>query len=330
VQIIKNVNSINQMTYQTDIGRHDGDSWEELCHMCLKIRLREAYVEVPGSSGDFGIDGYTVNGEVYQCYCPERACSDKELYESQREKITKDIEKLNTYKTQLQQLFNGIKIKRWFLLTPKITNHNLIKHCNAKTNMIKDLALPFIDDDFMVLPLDYKHISGELETALNVLDYTTNSSEIIQKIDVPSRNIDEKDISNYKNDISKNEQTNNAKRKHTALFPKDGINREATIVKRVDRTVSYLLIGDSILKDWEVISQQHLEKFNKIVKLLESQVEELCELPAFDNQKQYNEIRAVVKNAIDAEFKALSEAMRMQLTERVIADWLLRCPLNFE
>lgn len=318
------------MTYQTDIGRYDGDSWEELCHMCLKIRLKEEYIEVPGSSGDYGIDGYTVNGEVYQCYCPERECSDKELYESQRDKVTKDIAKLDTYKSQLEKLFNGIKIKRWFLLTPKITDHNLIMHCNGKSNMIKGIGLAFIDSDFKVLPLDYKHISAELEAALNVLDYTTNSSEILQKIDVPPKDIDEKDISDYKNDISNNEQTNNAKRKHTALFPKDGKERDIILVKRVDRTVSNLLIGDSILKDWEVISQQHLEKFNKIVKLLETQVEELCELPAPDNQKQYNEIRAIVKKTIDAEFRALSETMKLQLTERVIADWLLRCPLNFE
>jgi len=318
------------MTFQTDIGRFDGDSWEELCHMCLSMRLQEKYIEVPGSSGDYGIDGYTVDGEVYQCYCPERECSDKDLYQSQRDKVTKDVIKLDNYKIDLGKLFNGIKIKRWFFLTPKITDHNLIMHCNVKTNMIKTLGLPFIDSDFKVLPLDYKHISSELEAALNVLNYTTNSSDIVQKIDVAAKEIDEKDISDYKADISNNEQTNNAKRKHNALFPKDGKDRDFLMVKRVDRTVSNLLIGDSILKNWEMISQQQLERFNRIVSILEKSVEEQCELPSENNLKQLSDIRETVKRAIDVEFKALSEVMRMQLIERVISDWLLRCPLNFE
>ena len=318
------------MTFQTDIGRHDGDSWEELCHMCLKIHFKGNYVEVPGSSGDYGIDGFTTTGDIYQCYCPERECSDKDLYDSQRDKATDDIGKLLKNKADLIKLFNGIKIKRWYLLTPKITSHQLIMHCNTKSDLVKTWGLPFIDSDFRVMPVDYKHITGELEIALNALDYTTNSSNIVQKIDVIADKVDDENITKYKNDILNNEQTNNAQRKHTALFPKDGIDRNSLIIKRVDRTVSNLLIGDSILKSWEVISQEQLEKFNRIVNLLEKKVEDLCELPSNDNQKQYREIIEIVKNTIDNEFKTLSKAMRLQLIDRVIADWLLRCPLNFE
>ena len=317
------------MNYQTPIGSHNGDTWEKLCQVCLNIRFKGNYIEVPASPGDYGIDGYILLGETYQFYCPERECSDKDLYDSQRDKITIDINKLKSYKDDLIKLFNGIKIKRWYLLTPKITSNDLLFHCNKKTELVKSWNLPFIDDDFTVVPLDYKHIAAELETAYNMLDYTTQEN-IAHKIDIQVNEIDPSEIEEYKLDISNNTQTNNAQQKHKALFPKDGNDYTEKIVKRVDRTVGNLLIGDSILKEWEIFSQDQLERFNKLINVLEIKIEEVCEIPTTNNSERYKEIKEIVQKQIDKDFASLSTATRMRLSERVIADWLLRCPLNFE
>lgn len=57
----------------------DGDSWEELCQSCYRIRYQDVhYTEVPATyKGDAGIEGFTQTGIVIQCYYPEGTYSDK-------------------------------------------------------------------------------------------------------------------------------------------------------------------------------------------------------------------------------------------------------------
>ena len=49
-----------------------GEEWEKLCNSCYRIRYQEqGYQEIPAKyKGDGGIEGFTKNGIVYQCYCP--------------------------------------------------------------------------------------------------------------------------------------------------------------------------------------------------------------------------------------------------------------------
>ena len=59
--------------YQRKYGDFEGDSWEDFCQQCLKIRYRdEKYQEIPAHfGGDMGIEGFTRTGKVFQCYCPD-------------------------------------------------------------------------------------------------------------------------------------------------------------------------------------------------------------------------------------------------------------------
>lgn len=49
----------------------NGNAWEKLCDSCYRSRYQEnGYQELPAAvGGDGGIEGYTMNGIVYQCYC---------------------------------------------------------------------------------------------------------------------------------------------------------------------------------------------------------------------------------------------------------------------
>jgi hypothetical protein len=319
------------MLYQTPIGLHDGDSWERLCQVCLKIKYNGNYIEVPASPGDYGIDGYTTYGDAYQCYCPERECSDAELYASQRDKITRDTGKLGKYQIQLQKLLNGTTIKRWYLLTPKITTNDLLFHCAAKEEEIKKMGLPHIDPNFKVLPLNYEHLSAELHSALNALDYTTRPHETVPRISISGTEIEDDDVNSYKSDLKNSAYTQKAYRKHEIRYGGNANgNFSDRIAKQVDRTIYNLLLGDSILKDWESMYQDQFEKFNKVIKVLERKVEDLCDIPTLNSEDRYKEIQTLVSTTIDREFPLLNSTTRGNLSLRVVADWLLRCPLNFE
>lgn len=318
------------MKYQTPIGPHDGDSWENLCHVCLKIRHKGEYLEIPASPGDYGLDGILLNGEIYQCYCPERQCTDKELYESQRKKVHEDLMKLKRNEESINKILNGRKVKRWHLLTPKIPTNELIAYCSKKKEEIRQQNLSFIDDDFIIVPQDYKFLYPELGNAHNVLDYTSNLSGVQSRIELNAPKISETEINNYKEDIQNNTYTANASRKYQAIFPQDGKDYSQKILKSVDMTVENLLIGDTMLKEWETLYQDQLERFYKIINTLEREIDLLCQRPAKSNGDRYDEINDKVKNTIDTEFNSFSEQTRRNLSLRVMADWLLRCPLNFE
>jgi hypothetical protein len=322
---------IKLMLYQTPIGPHDGDSWERLCQVCLKTKYSGQYIEVPASPGDFGLDGFTTMGDAYQCYCPERECSDEDLYESQRDKITKDIKKLRDYKDKIEPLLNGIPIKRWYLLTPKIRTNDLITHCNSKIALVKSWSLPFIDNDFRVIPLNYEYLAEQIPVALSMIGYTAKPGDIERRLDFRGQVVSESEIENYKNNIINNVHTTNAFLKHTARYRNKGDgNFDARVVEQVDRTVRNLLIGDSILKEWETMFQDQLDKFIHVMGVLEREVSDLCDVPTNDSEARYKEIQLLIQSTIDSEFRNLSLTTRKNLAMRVLADWILRCPLKFE
>lgn len=319
------------MLYQTPIGPHDGDTWERLCHVCLTIKFNKSqYIDVPASPGDYGIDGFNSIGEAFQCYCPERECSDKDLYASQRKKITDDINKLKKHKGKIDQLLNGSKITSWYLLTPKITSNDLIFHCNTKADLVKSWNLPFVGSDFKVIPLDYKYIAAELPIALSMLEYTTKPGDTVQKIDLKASTVNSEEVEKYKTDLQNSEYTKKAYRKHEIRYELLGNADPNRVLTQVDRTVKSLLIGDSILKEWETRYQDQFERFNSLIDTLERNVSDLCDIPTNDPEGRYKEIQKLVQEYIDKEFHFLTQTTRMNLAMRVISDWLLRCPLNFE
>ncbi len=88
---------------KTKYGIFDGDSWEEICQMCFKSKYYdEGYQYMPAlPNGDFGIEGFTKSGKVFQCYCPDFDYDSKNLYEKQRDKITEDLNKLKKNEKEL-------------------------------------------------------------------------------------------------------------------------------------------------------------------------------------------------------------------------------------
>ena len=110
-------------------GYMNGNAWEDLCVKCYRIRYQnENYTYIPAAQGgDAGIEGFTQNGIVHQCYCPEREYSDDELYAHQRDKLTKDIDKLLNNGERLKKL--GVPtIVEWHFDIPEYKDSRIIIH----------------------------------------------------------------------------------------------------------------------------------------------------------------------------------------------------------
>ncbi|MCY8918568.1 hypothetical protein MOE20_19495 [Bacillus atrophaeus] len=163
---------------RTSYGIYNGDSWEEHCQTILKMKYEsDGYQEmIAHTNGDLGIEGFTRTGIVFQCYCPDDEYDPTKLYEHQRDKVTKDLKKLATYKEKLLEFFQGIKIKKWIFLTPKVTNKQLVAHCHTKAHEYRDYdeMRDLLDEEFDVLVHDEEFYAEEIIKAKRILNEKVN------------------------------------------------------------------------------------------------------------------------------------------------------------
>lgn len=157
--------SAGSIVYQTNYGPFDGPSWERLCQLIFKRKFSaDGYLHIPATPGDYGLEGFTkTTGCGYQCYCPDRAYPAKDLYEKQRDKVTTDLKKLKDNEADLKKVLGTTKLRRWHLVTPVISHHDLIKHAQTKETEVRGWNLSIIDNDFQVLVHDADHYAAEIQ-----------------------------------------------------------------------------------------------------------------------------------------------------------------------
>lgn len=306
--------------FVTSYGTYEGNSWEDICQICFKQKYGDDYQEVKASPGDHGIEGFTNSGKVFQCYCPNENYNPDKLYNEQRDKITKDLKKLELFEKQLKKLLGDVKIKEWIFVTPRIDKNDLVKHCTAKTTEYRKKKLAILALDFKVLVQDTQFLLPHLQIALK---------EVFPKLLFePIQGNSINDRINYKN--TQSSLVENSNRKHKKRFPERTTNVEQKVDNFTDRTVKHFLDGKEILEKWGDVFSHNLERFYKLISQIEEEVEDECSFPTSDNNKRYESVKSKVFEKLNSNFEELDEITINHLTNYVIADWILRCPLNFE
>ena len=302
---------------KTEFGQFDGNSWEELCQVCLKLKFEnEGYQELPAWKGDMGIEGFTRTGKVFQCYCPDEDYAPDILYEKQRDKITRDLHKLEVNTKELKDYLGDIRINQWIFLTPKYKNKELVKHCHNKAAEYKRKKIEILSDDFDVLIYDEDYFAMQIPIALNA-----NSKKI--GLNVKFKN----NIDWTKSNISLVE---NATSKHMKRLSPDAKNKNYKVNKLTEITVIDFLYEQQIINKWKKIIPNDYEKFMSIVGDYEYTVEEMCITNVNENNQLYERIKSELKNKLKEAFPCYDDLTLEKLTKGVVADWILRCPINFE
>lgn len=307
--------------FKTKIGEFDGNSWETFCQQCFRLKYeKEGYQYLPAINGDYGIEGFTRTGLVFQCYCPDNNTDTNTLYEAQRDKITKDLSKLELYEKPLSTYLGGCAIKTWIFVTPEYRKKELVKHCRTKADEHKKLNLSILDSEFDVLIHDLDNFTKEVPIVLNYLN---------KGIDIFPDEIDDNQHLLWKNtSIS---LVDNANRKNKMLLSTGAINSEQKIDLLTTLTIKNKLDGDSIVNRWQNSYPEDYERFLRVVDVIEREVIITCMNPTADNMKRYQEFKELVYSKLKATFaNNLSELMLLSLRDKVIADWILNCPINFE
>jgi hypothetical protein len=300
---------------RVSFGEVDGDAWEAFCQKVLKLKYSD-YQEVPAQfGGDLGIEGFTRSGLVFQCYCPDEPLTGKDLYEAQRDKITKDIGKLVRNATQIVALGTG-QVREWHFLTPTFNSRHLHSHCRAKEAFVVGKSLPEIPDGFRIYVKDENDYMVERQTVLSAGGFRIHAADgepNAGQIEAFSQ--------------SENGLVSTIEGKLQHLREPSTPDARAELTRYLVRD---LLVGRQEL---EQINERYPEEFRAITRLKASKEAQIESRALTYGGSPGDLLKETLEQYRDALSDSLGQRLESALIDRLaseaVADWLGRCPLRF-
>lgn len=304
----------------------DGDSWEELCQSCYRIRYQtEHYMEIPATyRGDAGIEGFTQTGVVNQCYCHEKKFSEDELYDKQRDKMTKDITKLLSpdYKEKLNKLGVPV-IKEWHFVIPYYKDSRIIQHAATKTKEVlkkkqdEPEQYDYISEDFVIVIKQAEDFRFEITRIIRNSITDTKLNLAIKEVKAP--------------DWQKcdSEKVDNIKRKVAAVmgegYDKDDFNAV------VNTYVESYIKGLEIMRILRISYAEIYEDVYSLEQAYKKQVEMRTRMNTDKsmNGTIFNDILADFGNQLKESCGYFSVASIIELKTDIISMWLADCSMQF-
>lgn len=294
-------------------------AWEELIDSIYRIRYKdEGYQYIPArDGGDYGIEGYTETGKVYQCYFPEGEYSSKDLYDKLRDKLTRDIGKIQKNQDKLIKL--GItNIVEWHFVVPKYEDKKILEHAYTKEQELiklkKEGKLRIIDDNFKI----YVKVIKDFEVEINLLIKVKKEYKYL----LPK--IDEIDFSSCDS-----EKKANISRKIMTLC--NNIDNEKT-QKTINIFIEFYVKGIAMLNEIREHSPELYEEIVKIENAYRINMELKCNINTDKsmNQKLFTEILEDFEEKLKEQLgQVLCYSDIADLKQEMIGRWLADCPLDF-
>ena len=129
------------------------DDWEAFSLHLLQTRHGPLNVQkIPAAhKGDFGLDYYCIKDAVaYQCYSVLEPIDISMRADRQKAKITRDLAKVVKNQTEIAKLFLGAPIRHWILLVPLHDSKEVNLHCSKKTADMRKAGCGILDSNFEV------------------------------------------------------------------------------------------------------------------------------------------------------------------------------------
>lgn len=300
----------------------DGDEWEKWIDKCYRLRYQnEGYQNVPAShKGDAGIEGYTKTGIVYQCYCPEKDYSEDDLWEHQRNKVTKDINKLIQNGEKLKGI--GIKdtIKEWHFVTPEYRDKRLLQHCKNKRDEVinkrETLGLDHIDENFDIIIKQAEDFLKEINQLAFIhshkFDITLKNFELPDWTECPSEKLD-----NIKKKLKK------------VINPDENPESYEQLVRII---VEYYIKGIEIKNNIKATIPEIYEMIFSIDDVYKRNLEfkSLIMCDSKLNKSFFEDTLSKLQNDLESQMgNVLDQRSIAELKFNLISSWIADCPMNF-
>lgn len=305
----------------------DGDTWEQWCDNCYRDRYQEQhYIKVPANFlGDAGIEGYTLSGVAYQCYCPERNYNDEELYAHLRDKVTRDIGKLINKENAKRLKALGIPaICEWHFVIPEYRDKRIVEHLESKR---KEVVAAITAD-----PISFSYIDSHIRLIPKVAeDFKAEFVRLIRNplVDI-KLNTTVKSIGNIDWTTCAAEKTENISRKLKAIMHTDEDDSEfkEMLAYWSESYLKGIEIMNSLQESFGAIYEElfDLEQQYKKDVYMQSRMNSDHSL----NNEIFNNILCEFESTIRAQFSCFSEPSIRELRRDLVSGWLADCSLQFK
>jgi hypothetical protein len=296
----------------------DPNEWELHVFGLLQDRHGPLNVQkVPARhKGDHGLDYYSLAHRVtYQCHAVQEPCEVADRAEKQKAKITTDLKKFCTRQVELLAMFGDVKMDRWVLTVPLHDSAQVNAHATTKTKEVKRLGLPYTSSVFQVMIQD-----------LNSFDADSRSARAMQRrsIAIPSRPASPQEIEEW------SKSSNPLVHKLTSkLRKRAGTDAPSELEASVNEVVGWFLARENAFEDLRLNAPQLHETLSAAISRRATRLR--LSGPSPDGSA--HEVLRAELDELTAELLlsvpnfALSSAHQLALG--TLADWLMRCPLDF-
>jgi hypothetical protein len=293
-----------------------GDDWEDWANRLLSHHFGPTdYQRVPAKDrGDAGIEGFSVSQrEAFQCYGCEEPISVEERYKKQQVKMTTDIRKFIDNKDTLLRLLRPLKMKRWVFFVPVFDSKEIVAHAAKKTQEVIEATLPYVDDDFRVVVTQESSFSVARDQLLGAT---------AQGLKLPTIPVTAEAVAAWS-------QTNDS----LLGVLKSKLAKLPTLHTQVQRDEFAI----NVLK-WYLRGQALLERLRDYPQIYEKVIEtkshreeylSVGSLHGSASNVVFQETLEAFQETLQREAKELHTFCAEHLAAEAVADWLMRCPLQF-
>jgi len=298
------------------ITRLSGDEWQEWATRLLSCHYGPTeFQRIPDNDrGDAGLEGFTRSeGHAYQAYGCEEPISTRMRYDRQRNKMTQDITKFTTNQSALRRLFGSIQITRWALIVPFCDSKEIVAHAATKTAEVLAHNLPYVAPSFQVCVCQEDDFPAARDILLN-----TGARGIQVSSTPPSA----EEIAMWS---AANQQPSTVLTQKLSRLPT--LKTEAARREFHNKVLKWHLWGQDIL----AALRQYPELYAKAREAKSHREEFLAAGLASGGTSQNILMDAIneFRTTLQQEVRELHRFPSETLAYEAVADWLLRCPLDF-
>ncbi|MBA5226030.1 hypothetical protein [Streptomyces griseoaurantiacus] len=300
--------------YVVATHHYSGDDWEKHCLLLARRHYGADQVqEIPARhGGDLGIEAFTFCGRAFQCYAPVEPLSTAERYEKQRDKLSTDLRKLITKQKELHKLLGDVKIHNYIFLVPIFDSAHLVQHASTKAEELREKNLPFISGDFKITVATDAIYAAELSEVLE------RPISLIDVLPTPPNEVD--DWMQGNSELAQMALIKLAKLRLSPAAQKSYL--EQLVNQFLDSENALTRLREKYPDQWEAATGARVRKERKLV----------LEYPpgSTHSAADVTSIARSLKEDLSRQAPALDDAFVDAMSWGSIADWLMRCPLDFE
>lgn len=251
-------------------------------------------------------------GLGFQCYAPLEPLLVSERYEKHRDKLTKDLRKLEKNHDELAVILGSTKLKRYVFMVPQF-EPALLTHCGKKCDEMKGRDLSILDDDFDIVVHTEQNYPTELaqlvELALEPLqldipDVEGDTRAAWAAANVSLVNALTTKIGKFRLDVQQQEDLRDE-------FLKHYLRREQLLEQVFNEA-----------PETHVRLEQRIRQREQLLSTVRLMT---ADLPL----EHANSVIQQLTQELLEESKALQAPSAQALAYGTAADWMVRCPLDF-